>query len=60
MGGFVIFPPPSESWKAFEVIPGAADCVIFAPGPRDADVAKHRLLGLLEVISPNLKANLRA
>ncbi|MBB3746990.1 hypothetical protein FHX10_006543 [Rhizobium sp. BK591] len=58
MGGFVIFPPPSSSWKEFEVIPGAADCVIFAPGPRDSEIAKHRLLSLLGAISPNLKANL--
>ncbi len=58
MGGFVIFPPPSESWKVFEVLPGAADCVIFAPGLRDAAAARQRLLGLLDAISPNLKANL--
>ncbi len=57
MGGFVIFPPPTESWKEFEVLPGAADCVILAPGPRDAEMARQRLLGLLDAVSPNFKAN---
>ncbi len=60
MGGFVIFPPPSESWKEFEVLPGAADCMILAPGPRDTGVARQRLLGLLDALSPTLKANLAA
>lgn len=58
MGGFVIFPPPSESWKDFEVLPGAADCVIFAPGPREAEDARQRLVRLMDALSPNLIADL--
>lgn len=54
MGGFVIFPPPSESWVDFETMPGTADCTLLCPGPRNAQEAKRRLVNLLNAISPEL------
>lgn len=54
MGGFVIFPPPSESWSDFEVLPGTADCTLLCPGPRSSEESKRRVITLITTIAPEI------
>ncbi len=56
MGGFVLFPPPSEAWHEFTTLPGASDCMLFCPGPQDDTEASHRFGILLEGVVPGLVA----
>lgn len=56
MGGFVLFPPPSESWAYLQQIPGVRDCTLLSPSPHGDEAASGRLASLLTAISPDLKA----
>ncbi|MGW8281475.1 hypothetical protein ACWGK7_18515 (plasmid) [Sphingomonas aurantiaca] len=47
MGGFVIFPPPSEAWVYIQKLPGLGDCTILSPNPLGDDVAGKRLERLI-------------
>jgi len=52
MGGFVLFPPPSEAWHEFENLPGASDCMLLCPSPRDDAEASRRFDILLKSVFP--------
>ena len=52
LGGFVLFPPPASSWKEFERLPGASDCILLCPHPRGDHEASYRLEQLLARIVP--------
>lgn len=54
IGGFVIFPPTSEDWLAFERLPGASDCTLFCPNPRGDEEASRRLKHLLLMVAPEI------
>ena len=54
MGAFVLFPPPSEAWHEFTTLPGASDCMLLCPGPRNDTEARRRLWILLEGIVPGI------
>lgn len=56
MGGFVLFPPPSEAWHEFTTLPGASDCMLLCPSPKDDAEASHRFVILLESVVPELVA----
>lgn len=56
MGGFVLFPPPSEAWHEFTALPGASDCMLLCPGPQDDNEASRRFGILLETVVPGLVA----
>ncbi len=56
MGGFVLFPPPSEAWHEFTTLPGASDCMLLCPGPQDDAEASRRFRILLETVVPGLVA----
>lgn len=52
LGGFVLFPPPSEAWHEFTTLPGASDCMLVCPSPRDDLEASRRFGILLESVIP--------
>lgn len=54
MGGFVLFPPPSEAWHEFTTLPGASDCMLLCPSPGDDTEASRRFKILLEAVVPRL------
>lgn len=54
MGGFVLFPPPSEAWAHLYQIPGARDCTLISPSPIQNEAAIDRLANLLLAISPGV------
>jgi len=54
MGGFVLFPPPSESWAHLQQLPGAADCTLLSPSPLGDEAARERLAKLLIAISSDI------
>ena len=56
MGGFVLFPPPSEAWHEFTTLPGASDCMLLCPGPQDDAEASRRFDILLKTVVPGLVA----
>jgi hypothetical protein len=56
MGGFVLFPPPSEAWHEFTTLQGASDCMLLCPGPQDDAEASRRFWILLETVVPGLVA----
>jgi hypothetical protein len=56
LGGFVLFPPPSEAWHEFTTLPGASDCMLLCPSPRDDAEASRRFRILLESAVPELVA----
>ena len=60
MGGFVLFPPPSEAWHKFTTLPGASDCMLLCPGPQDDTEASRRFGILLETVVPGLVASASA
>jgi hypothetical protein len=55
LGGFAIFPAPSEAWAYLESLPGAADCTLLCPSPLGDTVALARLKILLETVEPKLR-----
>ena len=57
MGGFVLFPPPTEAWHEFTALPGASDCMLLCPSPRDDTEASRRFGILLEGVAPGLVAS---
>jgi hypothetical protein len=52
LGGFVIFPPPSSEWAAFETMPSVRDCTLLCPSPNGGDLASERFRNLLKAILP--------
>lgn len=50
LGGFVIFPPPSEAWVYIQKLPGLGDCTILSPTPLGDEAAGQRLEGLISTI----------
>lgn len=56
MGGFVLFPPPSEAWHEFTTLPGASDCMLLCPSPGENNEAGRRLEIFLEAVIPGLVA----
>ncbi len=54
LGGFVLFPPPSEAWEEFERLVGASDCVLLCPSPGEAQEARRRFRNLLAAVAPEL------
>jgi hypothetical protein len=52
MGGFVVFPAPSEAWTAFETLPGASDCALLCPSPSGDPEASRRLARLFASVLP--------
>lgn len=54
LGGFVLFPPPSESWAHLQQIPGARDCTLLSPSPLGDESVSERLANLLIAISPDV------
>jgi hypothetical protein len=54
MGGFVLFPPPSESWAHLHQLPGAGDCTLLSPRPLGDKAASERLAKLLIAVSPEV------
>jgi len=54
MGGFVLFPPPLESWAHLQNIPGVRDCTLLSPSPLGDEAASERLANLLVAISPDM------
>jgi hypothetical protein len=55
LGGFTIFPAPSQAWSYLEALPGAADCTLLCPGPLDDTIALGRLKALLRTIEPRIR-----
>ena len=55
MGGFVIFPPPSSAWTAFEALQGVRDCTLFCPSPKGENGAAERFANLLNAVLPAAK-----
>jgi hypothetical protein len=47
MGGFVIFPPPTDRWSELETLPGASDCMLLCPSPQGSVEASRRFELLL-------------
>ena len=60
MGGFVLFPPPSQAWHEFTTLPGASDCMLLCPNPTDDTEATRRFGILLEGVVPGLVAGASA
>jgi hypothetical protein len=54
MGGFVLFPPPSESWDHLQQLPGVRDCTLLSPSPPGDEAASKTLANLLIAISPGV------
>jgi hypothetical protein len=54
MGGFVLFPPPSEAWAHLQQIPGVRDCTVLSPSPLGDEAVSERLANLLIAISPDV------
>lgn len=54
LGGFVLFPPPSDSWGRLQQIQGARDCTLFCPSPLGDETVGARLAGLLSAIAPGI------
>lgn len=54
MGGFVLFPPPSEAWHDFATLPGASDCMLLCPSPANDTEARRRLEILLDAVVPGV------
>jgi hypothetical protein len=59
MGGFVLFPPPAESWARLEQLPGVRDCTLLSPSPLEDKAASERLANLIVAISPDLATHPR-
>lgn len=55
MGGFVLFPPPPESWTYLQHIPGVRDCTLLSPNPLGDMAMSDRLANLITAISPDLR-----
>lgn len=60
MGGFVLFPPPSEAWHEFTTLPGASDCMLLCPSPGEDTEAGRRFEIFLEAVIPGLVARVSA
>jgi hypothetical protein len=60
MGGFVLFPAPSEAWHEFTNLQGASDCMLLCPGPQGDAEASRRFGILLETVVPGFVAPARA
>jgi len=60
LGGFVLFPPPSEAWEDFERLVGASDCALICPSPGGSQEARRRLRNLLSAVVPELSLDASA
>jgi hypothetical protein len=54
LGGFVLFPPPTASWKYLEGLSGTSDCTILCPSARGDQEASFRLARMMSIISPEI------
>ncbi|MDT0506931.1 hypothetical protein [Novosphingobium sp. MMS21-SN21R] len=54
LGGFALFPPPSEAWHEFTTLPGASDCLLLCPSPEGDAEASRRFEMLLDAVVPRL------
>lgn len=54
MGGFVLYPPPADSWARLQQIQGVRDCTLLCPSPLGDETASERLANLLIAISPDV------